>query len=356
MGSGEMGPRMRRVHRAVIRRLAEGRALGESVRAVIIDTPYGFEENGPALSAAALEFFGALGTIPSLASFRRDDALASETSLARIRAADLVFSGPGSPTYALRQWSGTPMAGALAAKLTGGGALVAASAAALCLGRFTVPVYEIYKVGADPHWQPGLDVLSAIGLNAAVVPHWDNAEGASFDTRYCWLGERRMLELESQLPVDTQILGIDEHTALWIDIDSDTATIHGRGSVTVRRAGSNRVIASPETIALSELRQRDTPVSVPRPASRTTAPPDAPTDIHSTLAARILELEQNVARASDRAQLVEPLVQALLELRGQAREMAAYDVADGIRDRLVALGIEVIDTLDGKTTFRVRGP
>lgn len=356
MGSGEMGPRMRRVHRSVIRRLSEGRALGEPVKAVIIDTPYGFQENGPELSAAALEFFGSLGTIPSLASFRRDDALARETSLARIRAADLVFSGPGSPTYALRQWSGTPMPGALAAKLTGGGALVAASAAALCLGRFTVPVYEIYKAGADVHWQPGLDVLSVIGLNAAVVPHWDNAEGAGFDTRYCWLGERRMLDLESQLPTDTLILGIDEHTALWIDIDSDTAAIHGRGSVTVRSAGSSRVIATSETVALSELRQRDAPLSLPRPASRPTAPADATTDIHSTLAARILELEHSAASASDRAQLVEPLVQALLELRGQAREMAAYDVADGIRDRLVALGIEVLDTPDGQTTFRVRGP
>ena len=39
------------------------------------------------------------------------------------------------------------------------GALVFASAAALTLGRLTVPVYEIYKVGATPTWAEGLDLL-----------------------------------------------------------------------------------------------------------------------------------------------------------------------------------------------------
>ena len=350
MGSGEMGPRMRRVHRAVIRRLSERRTRGGLVNAVVIDTPYGFQENAPTLSAAQIEFFGGLGTSPSLASFRRDDALARETALARIRDADLVFSGPGSPSYALRHWSGTALSGALAAKLTGGGALVAASAAALCLGRLTVPVYEIYKAGADAHWLPGLDVLSAVGVNAAVVPHWDNAEGAGFDTRYCWLGERRLAELERQMPSDTLILGIDEHTALWLDVDADTATVHGRGGVTVRRQGASHVIPASQTVGLSELRERNLPGSVTRPAP----PPPIPAAIDSVLAERILELERSAASASDRAQLVEPLVEALLELRRAARAMAAYDVADGIRDTLVARGVEVIDAPDGRTTFRIR--
>jgi len=56
---------------------------------------------------------------------------------------------------------------------------VAASAAALTIGRFTLPVYEIYKVGQDIHWVDGLDILSQFGLHLVVVPHWNNAEGGT---------------------------------------------------------------------------------------------------------------------------------------------------------------------------------
>ena len=74
------------------------------------------------------------------------------------------------------------------------------SAAALTLGRATVPVYEIYKVGVDPYWLEGLDLLAEVGLNVAVIPHYDNAEGGNHDTRFCYLGERRLAMLEPELP------------------------------------------------------------------------------------------------------------------------------------------------------------
>ena len=48
-----------------------------------------------------------------------------------------VFAGPGSPTYALRQWRPTVMPRLLEDKLVHGGCLVFASAAALTLGRWT---------------------------------------------------------------------------------------------------------------------------------------------------------------------------------------------------------------------------
>ena len=76
-----------------------------------------------------------------------------------------------------------------------------ASAAALTLGVVTVPVYEIYKVGDDPRWLEGLDLLGrATGLRAAVVPHYDNAEGGNHDTRFCYMGERRLRDLEAMRP------------------------------------------------------------------------------------------------------------------------------------------------------------
>lgn len=64
-----------------------------------------------------------------------------------------------------------------------------------------------------------------------------------------------------------------------------------------------------------------------------------------------LEAESEGLRA--RSALVDPLVEALLDLRQQARDMAAYEVADGIRDRLQGLGVELMDRSDGSTDFRI---
>src|SRR3954451_5320089 len=108
IGSGEMAPQMARVHRSVISRLAEGTRASGAVRAAILDTPYGFQENADALSTEAVDFFGRrLSLDVSVASFRRSDAdvVTRETAYAAVRDADFVFSGPGSPSYALSQWS-----------------------------------------------------------------------------------------------------------------------------------------------------------------------------------------------------------------------------------------------------------
>src|SRR3954454_16285266 len=257
-----MAPQMARVHRWVIHLLAEGTdADSGAVRAAVLDTPYGFQENADALSAEAVDFFGRrLGLDVNIASLRRADAevVSREMAYATLRESDFVFSGPGSPSYALSQWASSEVPTLFADKLLNGGAVVVASAAALTLGRFTVPIYEIYKAGDDPRWLPGLDVLSAVGIHAAVVPHWDNADGTNHDTRYCFLGERRFVQLERQLPDDVFVLGIDEHTALVLDLDARLATVRGRGGVTIRRNGREVAHASGEELHLDEL------VSAPR--------------------------------------------------------------------------------------------
>ena len=104
--------------------------------------------------------------------------------------------GPGSPSYALAQWKGSQVPAVLAEKLRTGGCVTFASAAAVTLGAFALPVYEVYKVGQRPHWLEGLDLLAEAGLRAAVVPHFNNAEGGNHDTRYCYMGERRLSALE----------------------------------------------------------------------------------------------------------------------------------------------------------------
>ena len=188
MGSGETTPTMSKVHRALFERLGP-----DPVPAVVIDTPYGFQENADDIGERIVEYFrDAVGRPVGIASYRsaQVDPIDAATAVARIREARYVMSGPGSPSYALRQWAGGPIPGALEEKLSRGGVLTMASAAALTLGVVTIPIYEIYKVGAEPTWLEGLDLLGrATGLRAAVVPHYDNAEGGNHDTRFCYIGE-----------------------------------------------------------------------------------------------------------------------------------------------------------------------
>ena len=251
MGSGETTPTMARVHRRVLDRLGE-----RPVPAVVLDTPYGFQENAEEITGRAVDYFrDTVGAPFSIASYRSADADAfvRETALVRIREARLVFTGPGSPSYALRQWSGAEIPRLLADKLTRGGAVTMASAAALTLGRYTIPVYEIYKVGEAPRWLDGLDLLTPLGLPVAVVPHYDNAEGGSHDTRFCYLGERRLRILEAELPDEVFILGVDGHTALVLDLDAAAASVLGLGGVTVRKDGRSTVFPAGSEIPIGEL-------------------------------------------------------------------------------------------------------
>ncbi|CAN5574303.1 hypothetical protein BH23CHL7_BH23CHL7_10650 [soil metagenome] len=378
IGSGETAPRMARVHRALIGRLAGEGVRHEEIRAAVIDTTYGFQSNADAISADLIDFLGRrLGTAASVASLRRADAdlLERETALARIRDADFVFSGPGSPTYAVRQWAGTEVPGLLAQKLDSGGAVVLASAAAMTAGRLMVPVYEIYKAGEDPRWLPGLDLLSVVELPVAVITHWDNTEGADHDTRYCFLGERRLRMLEEQMPDDSHILGIDEHTALLLDLDSGTARVEGRGRVTVRQRGREQAIAAGQEVSIEELGGRRPTPAVGRAAAVGGAPAigRAPVSGESrkarasdveALVRDILEAtgpdqrtgivrlgELAGALTAERDRLVPALISALVQVRDAARGGGDWATADDIRARLGALGVELHDTADGRTDY-----
>jgi hypothetical protein len=163
MGSGETAPTMVKVHRAVVERLGPG-----PVHGVLLDTPFGFQTNAPDIAARAVEYFrhsvGATLEVAGLRSASDLDPPGGDAVIARIAAAPFVFSGPGSPTYALRQWRGTLVPAVLAEKLALGGAVTFASAAALTLGAVAVPVYEVYKVGEEAHWLTALDLLGPSGF------------------------------------------------------------------------------------------------------------------------------------------------------------------------------------------------
>ncbi len=408
MGSGETSPTMTKVHRDLFARTRPGPA-----EAVLLDTPFGFQENADEISARAVGYFReSAGHQVEVASYRNEDevgSLAYETTMARLRAARWVFSGPGSPSYALHHWLASDVPAALAHKLERGGCLIFASAAAATLGPVALPVYEIYKVGAAPHWLPGLDLMTPLGIPAAVVPHFDNAEGGHHDTRYCYMGERRLRALETQLPEGAFVLGIDEHTAFILDLDASNVTVAGLGGVTVRVQGRSSVIESGRTVSLACLlelaaRAGDT-AGAAEPVVAAAPPPVAPpaspqagsvlrvevdrieAEFDAALAARdgagavacVLDLDTLLAdwssdtlqsddmrhgRAALRAmivrlgeaarsglrdprQVVGPFVETLLDARDRARAERRWADADAIRDRLVAAGIEVHDTPAG---------
>lgn len=253
MGSGETTPTMVETHKRLLAR------AGEDADAVVVDTPYGFQENRDDITARTREYFERNVQRPveavRLAGVEEMGAAALRTAEARVAAAGWIFAGPGSPSYLLRQWRRTTVPEMLADKLAEGGVVVFASAAACTLGSHAVPVYEIYKAGFEPFWLEGVDLMSGIGLDAVVIPHFDNAEGGTHDTRYCYLGERRLAAMEAELPGDTWVLGVDEHTAAILDLEAGTLTVDGRGGVTVRDRGARAVIPAGETRDLAGLRE-----------------------------------------------------------------------------------------------------
>ena len=337
MGSGETAPTMKGPHRSVFDRLDA--AAGAGVDAVMLDTPFGFQENAPILAETTVKYFrdsvGRDVAVAGLARTDSGDVATIEGALSRIRDADWVFAGPGSPTFALGQWRGTPLADLLREKLTQGGALVFSSAAALTLGTATVPVYEIYKVGMDPWWEPGLDLLASIGINAAVIPHFDNQEGGNHDTRFCYLGERRLRILETRLPEDSFVLGIDEHTGVIIDLDAETTEVVGKGALTLRRRDRSVRIESGDTVPLDVVRSGgDALAGTPRESTTAGA---APGDIDTTILTQ--------GGPDDGVEGIENVDDAMSLAATASRLEAAFDTAIEARDASGA--VTAVLELDG---------
>jgi hypothetical protein len=297
----------------------------------------------------------------------------------------------------LRHWRGEAVRAGLVEKIGRGGCLAFSSAAAITLGTVSLPVYEIYKVGDDPSWTTGLDLLGEIGVHCTVIPHYNNREGGTHDTRFCYMGEPRLRLLESMLPDDLMILGVDEYTSCIIDVAAQSVTVRGRGGVTLRRGGSERVWER-TTFALSELQNpQNAPAWVPSSPvgsdgltispileevrARSTRGADA-LDRHDVggVVAAILDMERVLhewaadlagtderdrARAEmrqlvvrlgglvrdggrhDMREYVAPLVDVLLSLRGKARREQRFGDADRLRAILEQCGVEVQDTPSG---------
>ena len=401
MGSGELTATMVEVHKDMLAR------LGPASRAVFLDTPAGFQLNADQISAGAIEYFRKkVGHPMTVASFKSKGGLTafeSEKTFLTLKQADFVLVGPGSPTYAVRQWEGSPLPDIISRRIEEGACFVAASAAALTAGRYTLPVYEIYKVGEPPRWVDGINVLGRFGLNVAVMPHWNNAEGGTHDTRFCFMGESRFRALERMLPEEVPILGIDEHTACIMDLARSEARIRGIGGVTLRRAGSELVLKKNDVVRLeifaAKGMTRDSKSAAETLAEPAAAAASAPPvsfwdGIHALepgfqaaqdardperMAAAILELDRVIWKASRDLESAEfisqareilrewialmgtalasaprttadclgPLVEEILKLRDELRRRKSWAEADLLRDCLQRAKVMVEDTSGG---------
>lgn len=400
MGSGELTTTMVEVHKKLLS------GLPDPPQAVFLDTPAGFELNIDQISQRVLDYFRIhVQQSMSVASYKAKETVTqyeSTQTFQKLREAHFVLIGPGSPTYAVRQWQETPIPEILARRIEEGGCLVAASAAALTVGRYTLPVYEIYKVGQGLHWVEGMNILEHFGFNLVVIPHWNNAEGGTHDTRFCYMGEPRLRQLESLLPDDVSIFGLDEHTACLMDLEKEEGTIKGIGSVTLRRGGVERTFKKGERFPLRVLRKgevdKELNQAMPRPSSREPAM-DKKEDsfwdkvhaiegvFHNGLERHepkettnaLLELDRTIWKAQQdfeshefisqaretfrelivslgvrlgsapisRVDCLAPFVEELLALRQKFREEKQYGAADAVRESLEKADIIVEDTKDG---------
>jgi hypothetical protein len=247
-----------------------------------------------------------------------------------------------------------------------------------------------------------MDILGQFGFNLVVVPHWNNAEGGTHDTRFCFMGEPRFRQLEALLPEDVSILGLDEHTACVMDLAIDRAEIKGIGKVILRRSDGEAVFEAGERFSLDIFRGQEaegiwkpkTPevaTTAKMPASKQNSFWDK---IHSLdsrfrlaledknprqLTNALLELDRTIWQAQqeleneefitqardtlrelivllgnrltespdNKAQQLAPLVNDLLELRQQFRDKGQWQDSDAIRDSLQKIGIRLEDTPTG---------
>lgn len=234
-GSGETSPTGRKVFEQVFH------SLPPSPRVALLETPAGFELNSPQvigrvgffLTRRLQNFTPRVETIPARkrgTQFSPDNPEIVDPLLQ----ADLIFMGPGSPSYAIRQLHDSLAWYYLVARHHLGSVLVLASAATVAFSAYALPVYEIYKVGEDIRWLQGLDFFRLYGLRLVFIPHWNNQEGgAELDTSRCFMGRERFASLLEMLPKGVTVIGLDEKTALIIDPSNKQCRVKGIGRVTI---------------------------------------------------------------------------------------------------------------------------
>jgi hypothetical protein len=330
LGSGETSLAGGRLFEAL------AREIDGPPRIALIETPAGFELNsaqvvgrvGDFMKTRLQNYQPVVDVIP--ARKKRSAFSPDDPEIVRpLLYANMIFMGPGSPTYAIRHLKDTLTWDVIRARHRLGATLIFASAATISIGAHALPVYEIYKVGQDVHVVDGLNLFADFGLHVSFIPHWNNAEGGvDLDTSRCFIGMDRFGEWCRLVPSDNETIGLDEHTGLIMDFESGLCEVSGVSSVSLVRECDPEMYASGSKFPLSELGE----FRVPDP-------------IDKDIPAQAWEMCVNAPPLEEDQPSAEVL--ALVEQRLIARANKNWTESDALRDKITALGWTIQDSKDG---------
>lgn len=335
LGSGETS----RAGGTIFESLA--RALPQPIRIAILETPAGFELNSHQVAGRVADFMKVrlqnytpvIDVIPARkrgTSFSPDDA----NILKPLLYANVIFMGPGSPTYAIRQLQGSLAWDLVRARHRMGATLAFASSATIAVGAWALPVYEVYKVGQDIHSVPGLNLFKDFGATVSFIPHWNNAEGGDdVDTSRCFVGRERFDIWCNSLPGENTTVGLDEHTGLILDFEAGQCEVSGVSSVSLVHDCEAKIFPAGAKFPITAL-----------------GLPGTPEPFEEGISERAWDLVNNAPEIEDQQPSQEVL--ALLEQRQQARVGKQWAESDRLREQISALGWTVQDTKDGQKLIK----
>ena len=330
LGSGETSLAGGRIFEAL------AHEIKEPLRIALIETPAGFELNSAQVVGRVGDFMKTrlqnYKPVVDVVAARKKGSPFSPDDPEIVKPllhANMIFMGPGSPTYAIRQLKDTLTWDVIRARHRLGATLIFASAATVSIGAHALPVYEIYKVGQDVHVVDGLNLFADFGLHVSFIPHWNNADGGvDLDTSRCFVGMDRFKEWCDLLPSENETIGLDEHTGVIIDFESGLCEVSGVSSVSLVRECDPEMFPSGSKFPLGELGA----VRLPDPVEK-----DIP--------AQAWEMCLNAPALEDNQPSDE--VTMLVERRAAARANKNWAESDKLRDEISALGWTVQDSKDG---------
>ena len=332
LGSGETSLAGGRIFESL------ARLISAPLHVSILETPAGFELNASIVAGRVGDFLKTrlqnykptIDLIPA----RKQGTEFSPDNLEILKPllrANIIFMGPGSPTYLARQLRGTLAWDIIRARHRLGATLIFSSAATISIGAWVLPVYEIYKVGEDVHAKEGLNFFSDFGLNLSFVPHWNNAEGGiDLDTSRCFVGKERFDQWRKLLPDDSVMLGLDEHTGIILNCEEKNCDVSGVSSVSVIKPDGMKMYPTGTSFALSELGY----ITSPDP-------------IETGIRPDIWEMAVNALKVDDEETPPDEALK-LLEQRREARTRKDFAESDRLRDQIAVLGWIVQDSKDGQ--------
>ena len=330
LGSGETSLAGGRIFEALARHIKD------PLRIALLETPAGFELNatqvvgrvGDFMKTRLQNYKPVVDVVPARkknSAFSPDDPDVIKPLLY----ANVIFMGPGSPTYAIRHLKDTLAWDVIRARHRLGATLIFASAATISIGAHALPVYEIYKVGQDVHVVDGLNLFADFGLHISFIPHWNNAEGGvDLDTSRCFIGMDRFAEWCKLVPTENETVGLDEHTGLILDFETGLFEVSGVSSVSLVRECDPEMYPSGSKFPLSELGN----VTLPDPLDK-------------GISAQAWDLVSNAPPLEDDGPPENVI--ALAEQRSAARASKNWAESDRLRDELSARGWTVQDNKDG---------